>query len=311
VDDRDEWADHWSCRLDYKAVNQSITFQNWHSSGRGGIPKGLPMRVTGGNSAPDPQQGSPRLNTVWYNNFYTGDDANHDSDFKAPNFGVFCIPVGLHETREFFGHEVNVEHTFSAGFHQRAHYLPHARPSSLDLRRAKQAKPGRAFARDTFEESMQALNAVLSKVSGLQAKKCSEFSLPELHATQLALFNARAPALDAVYRNVSDTRLMAHATASSLQARHSMRASLTLSRPELAAKIHDGACHEAVMWYVHHLTETARNEIHSHIVLPLLPEHQHAQSDVISDTEAATTNAEYKQQVSCAICHVSVSNLVV
>lgn len=98
VDGNDEWADHWSCRLDYAAANQSINFQNWHSLGNGNVPKGLPVRVTGGNSDPNPTQGSPRLNTVWYTKFITGDDASQDSDFKAPKL---CIPVGVEKAKEF------------------------------------------------------------------------------------------------------------------------------------------------------------------------------------------------------------------
>ena len=62
------WVDHWSCRMDYEAANESITFQNWHTTGGEGstLPTGLPVRVTGGNSNPDAEEGQPRLNTVWY-----------------------------------------------------------------------------------------------------------------------------------------------------------------------------------------------------------------------------------------------------
>merc|ERR1712190_165570 len=88
VDEQEEWGDHYSCRILYDKVNQSITFQNWHSLGLGSIAKGLPLRVTGGNSAPNAQKGSPRLNTVWYTNFVTGANATKADDFKAP--GGIC-----------------------------------------------------------------------------------------------------------------------------------------------------------------------------------------------------------------------------
>merc|ERR1712137_1511553 len=71
----DEWVDHWSCHLDYTSAQQQITFQNFHSLGLGKVPKGLPVRVTGGNSAPNGQKGSPRLSTVWYKDFITGPNA--------------------------------------------------------------------------------------------------------------------------------------------------------------------------------------------------------------------------------------------
>merc|ERR1719316_185114 len=106
------WTDHWACHLDYEAAGQQITFQNWHSLGLGKVAKGLPVRVTGGNSAPDSQKGSPRLNTVWYTNFNTNDDATKADDFTKPNFGI-CIPVDAEEIQEFFGHVPESHHVFS------------------------------------------------------------------------------------------------------------------------------------------------------------------------------------------------------
>jgi hypothetical protein len=301
----DEWADHWSCRLDYAAANQSINFQNWHSLGNGNVPKGLPIRVTGGNSAPNPTQGSPRLNTVWYSDFVTGDDSSSDSDFKAP---LICIPVGVDEAKEFFGKEVTRADVFSPSFHRRAHYLPHAEPSTTDLRRAKQAKPGPVFAGSNFLESMQVLNKAL-KTSATNTKSCSAFSLAELHEVRARLLEARAPQLDAVYRAAADTRSMAHEDAKSLQEEHEMNLALSAARPDLQAKLRDGACHETIMWFVHHLTESARQEIGNTVTLPLLPEQQHHEPKQ-DDSEAADVHKRYDEQISCAICHVGVPGAV-
>ena len=80
----------FTCHL--PQVNQSITFQNWHSLGLDSLPKGLPLRVTGGNSAPNPTKGSPRLSTVWYSDFQTGNASVPASIFKKPSW--LCIPVG-------------------------------------------------------------------------------------------------------------------------------------------------------------------------------------------------------------------------
>merc|ERR1711862_954079 len=123
-------------------------------------------------------------------------------------------------TTEFFGSEVKSSHVFSHQFHERAHYFPHATPSSSDLRRAKQPKPGRAFTGSSFAESMSVLNSVLRRVPSLATKNCSAFSSTELHATQQVLFNARTPALDKVYSQASDTRRMAHRDRLALQAEH-------------------------------------------------------------------------------------------
>lgn len=291
-----EWADHWSCRLDYATANQSITFQNWHSLGLGQTPKGLPVRVTGGNSAPDAQKGSPRLNSVWYYDFDTSESSTKDEDFVKPS--KFCIPVGETEAAAFFGHEVTLDHVFSPQFHKRAHHLPHAQPAIRDLQRARQPKPGRSFAGSDFGDAMQKLNAVLLVDPSLKTEACGNFSLPKLHEMQRIVFQARAPALDAIYRSEGDTRRMAH---ESMQALESEQSRMALLEPELLAKARDGACHELVMWYVHQLSESAREEVKARLVLPRLPEEMHA----TPVDDAHFVHERYTDQVSCAICHVA------
>merc|ERR1712195_466575 len=45
--------------------------------------------------------------------------------------------------------------------------------------------------------------------------------------------------------------------------------------PELARMHRDGHCHEAVMWYVHHLPESVRAELKDKAELPLLSNFRH------------------------------------
>lgn len=305
--DSDEWVDHWSCRLDYAGANQSITFQNWHSLGKGSVPKGLPLRVTGGNSHPDSQKGSPRLNSVWYSNFDTSDSSCSDSDFTKPS--GFCIPVGLDEVQEFMGREVRNKDVFSSDFHRRAHYLPHRKPQASDLARARKPKPGSVFTGSSFQHSMEKLNAVLQSDPALRLSNCSDFSTEQLHETQRQLFDARSPALDAVYHDASDTRRMVHSSSAELQSHQEWHTQMEVARPELASKVRDGACHELVMWYTHHLSVSAREEIKERLLLPLLPAHEHDAPDSDDATEAEV-HGRYADQVSCAICHVAPTTLV-
>lgn len=311
VGTEDHWVDHWSCRLDYEAANQSITFQNWHSLGLGSIPKGLPLRVTGGNSAPNPTKGSPRLNSVWYTDFVTGEQATKDSDFSLPNFGgKLCIPVGETETKAFFGHLPAAAHVFSADFHRRAHFLPHAEPHVEDLKRAKTKKPRESFQGKHFQESMQKLNAVLKRVNGLKTMSCSNMTQSVLHETQRVLFDARSHHLDSVYQVASDTRRMAHSSLDALlEEQQKMKAVSATASQAVQEKLRDGLCHELVMWYVHHLSADAREEIKDHIVLPLLPEVQHKEVQPAADAHAdeKALHARYNEQVSCAICHLAPS----
>jgi len=302
VEGEDVWADHWSCHLDYEAAKQQITFQNWHSLGLGKVPKGLPVRVTGGNSAPSPTKGSPRLNSVWYKDFVTGDNATNPGLFVKPSW--FCIPVGAAETTAFFGHEVRPAHAFNPAFHRRAHYLPHAKASHKDLMRARRPKPGRAFQGDSFASTMQKLNAILLREKGLRTQSCETFSLELLQEMQRELFNARTHELDAVYKSAEDTRRMAHDSAESLEGEQAKLAAI--QSPRLLTKARDGACHEMVMWYIHHLSENAREEIKERLILPLLPEMQH-EAEPASTAEQTEVHRRYTQQASCAVCHVDPS----
>jgi hypothetical protein len=132
------------CRLQVRGlVNQSITFQNWHSLGLGDLPKGLPLRVTGGNSDPNPQQGSPRLNTVWYTNFNTGPGSVSPENFTKPE--KFCIPVGARDAESFFGVRPAAAHTSDAHFHTRAHALLEKVHATPDMQRAATKVPRAAF----------------------------------------------------------------------------------------------------------------------------------------------------------------------
>jgi hypothetical protein len=310
VEDKDIWVDHYSCRLDYvnDMTNQSITFQNWHSLGLGSVPKGLPLRVTGGNSKPDPNQ-SPRMNTVWYSNFATGANATEEADFEEPKnpLGLPCVPLMAEDVHSFFGHPATKEHIMSPEFHRRAAFLLHRKPSSIDLKRARQPKPGHAFLGDSFAKAMQTLNKVLIKEKGLKTQLCSSFEPEMLHKMQRMLFDARTPELDSVYQQAGDTRKMAHADAKSLEAEQARHKDLELSDPELAAKVRDGACHEMVMWYTHHLSASAREAVKENLVLPLLPVQQHEAPAESASLAHKESHQRYTAQASCAVCHVGAS----
>lgn len=151
---------------------------------------------------------------------------------------------------------------------------------------------------------MQKLNAVLQKDKDLETQECSKFSLSQLQEMQRKLFHARSTDLDAVYHQEQDTRLMAHDSLASLEREQNQHAELASS--PVSDKVRDGVCHEMVMWYIHHLTEPARVELKKMLVLPLLPSKQH-QTPATPDA----VHTRYQSQVSCGICHVTASSVVV
>merc|ERR1719472_108891 len=97
---------------------------------------------------------------------------------------------------------------------------------------------------------------------------------------------------------------MAHASMDSLRQEQAKYA--LIKTPSLLTKARDGACHEMVMWYIHHLSEKARGEIKERLVLPLLPEMPHEDTDLEKGAHE-DVHHRYTQQASCAVCHVDPS----
>jgi hypothetical protein len=167
-----------------------------------------------------------------------------------------------------------------------------------------QKVPGAAYAGPDFKSAMTGLNAVLLQEAGLETKPCSAFDLPELHAVQRVLFEARAAELQQVYAAAKDTRSLQHHTAGELAAEQAAVEAMAASHPASRDMVRDGVCHETVMWYVHHLSEATKHEIKQFIVLPLLPEAYHKKPTPLAAKAVKEGHARYTSQVSCAVCHV-------
>jgi len=149
---------------------------------------------------------------------------------------------------------------------------------------------------------MEKLNDVLKSEEGLNTRECHDFSVESLQEIQKVLFAARTPELESVYSEAKDTRSMAHSSEAALVEEQKMH--LELEGAELN-KARDGVCHELVMWYVHHLSEDARQLVKSQVVLPLLPTARHEASG------NEQVDLRYDQQVSCGVCHVAPTSVAV
>jgi hypothetical protein len=298
-----EWADHWACIVNDDQRNMSIVFQNWHSVGLGTSPKGLPLRVTGGNSAPDSKKGAPRLSTVWYRNFDIG-PVWKESDFDKPS--KLCIPVAETTLKEFVGEEITPLRVHSADFHERLRAFPHAEPAKSDVTRARQKIPRSRFRGSTLKGAMSSLNEMLLEYPGLETSACESFNLTALLGIQRTLFHARNPALQRIYAEAKDNRELRYTSLTELDAAQREQHAAAGSNQHLVSMMRDGLCHELVMMYVHHLSESARSESFAKdFTLPLLPERNlhpapHASADNTDHAEHST----YKNRATCAVCHV-------
>jgi hypothetical protein len=82
-----------------------------------------------------------------------------------------------------------------------------------------------------------------------------------------------------------------------------MEAHWNRSAPEGDARVRAAHCHEAVMWFVHHLSSEAQAKVASELVLPMLPvaDHVAKQGQRLSSDEAGRF---YDEKVTCQKCHV-------
>lgn len=106
------------------------------------------------------------------------------------------------------------------------------------------------------------------------SKRCEDFEVAELQRIQMTLFMLRDPQLDDVYQQSQDKRRMPKDVAAMSKEWEELNAEAA-ANPELARMHRDGHCHEAVMWYVHHLPESAKAAIKDKAQLPLLANFKH------------------------------------
>jgi hypothetical protein len=167
--------------------------------------------------------------------------------------------------------------------------------TSGDLKRARTKIPRSSHKGTHFANMSEKLNGFLKKY--LNTKECQEWSAEELQRLQVLMLMMKAPEMDDVYRTTSDRRAMRGD-----EDAHGKRwEELTQLASQLGGKhkeMHrDGHCHEAVMWFTHHLSEPMRLKLAAMVTVPLLPYKKHS----CDANEPLCT--EYLAQVSCQDCH--------
>merc|ERR1712166_1313556 len=105
-----------------------------------------------------------------------------------------------------------------------------------DIARAHQVVPGPEYKGVTFKNMSLTLDKYLSATAAV--KPCDDFSAKELQELSAMLYLARDAKLDSVYSN------------DEVQGHHQKDALHAIQR--------DGHCHEAVTWYVHHLSSDVK-----------------------------------------------------
>jgi len=164
-----------------------------------------------------------------------------------------------------------------------------------DLKRARTKVPRESHKGKHFADMSAKLNGFLKKYPN--TKECSEFNVEELQQFQALMLMMRAPEMDDVYKKTSDRRVLRGDEAAHGE-RWERLTQLADKFGDNYVKMHrDGHCHEAVMWFVHHVPEGVRQNLAAQVAIPLLP---HAKHDCVPGEALCD---EYLNQVSCQDCH--------
>jgi len=163
-----------------------------------------------------------------------------------------------------------------------------------DMQRARTKVPRSSHKGIGFRNMAETLNGFVREYKNV--KECSEWSTHELQRFQALMMMLRSSELNNVYSSSDDSRAL-RGDEQEHGERWERLNDLAQSLGEEDMQ-RDGHCHEAVMWFVHHIPESLRNSVAQTMAIPLLPYTQHectGKKHEICD--------EYVKQVSCQDCH--------
>jgi len=174
-------------------------------------------------------------------------------------------------------------------------------PEVSDLRRARTKVPRSTHKGDGFKSMTEKLNSIVSQYGN--TKECAEWTAEELQRFQLIMLLLKSPELDEVYQGGSDRRAMRgdeHEHGARWEELITLARKLGGQHEEMHR---DGHCHEAVMWFAHHIPENLRQDIAQRMAVPLLPYERHAAPGFSASADEHRIHDEYLAQVTCQDCH--------
>lgn len=174
-----------------------------------------------------------------------------------------------------------------------------------DVKRATTRVPGALYRGDSFSAMNEVLNKHLQRIPFLSTRPCNNFTAMQLQTEVLEpIFGRAEPQLLAVYALHNDNRQRSYESLKDQRDEWQRLNKHVDARPELHIMQRDGLCHEAVMWFVHHLSYEHRRELSKMLVLPLLPTELHEEKPLaLTDLPRAEVHRDYRSKVSCQQCH--------
>ena len=181
----------------------------------------------------------------------------------------------------------------------------------LDFYRAQTKRPRSSYRGRNFKHTSFVLNKHLERSLGVVAvKPCEDFKLEELHELQTLIYKHRQNEFDHVYRKTSDNRQLNGNSLAEFETKWREELDRVHRYPALESVVRDGRCHEAVMWFIHHIPTSKREIVLSQVALPLLPHKRHFERDGetmerldVPQSVLAGVRSVYFTQIGCGLCH--------
>jgi len=172
--------------------------------------------------------------------------------------------------------------------------------SQDDLRRARSKVPRDAYRGADRDDMSFVLNRWLNR-SNADTKECKSWSVAELRDFIRLMHHLRHDGFDAIYTRTADQRVVKHDFEQRWEHLDTVHGSV--AEPDLVRVHRDGLCHEAVMLYMHHLTEEVREAFSRAAPVPLLSEKSHSRHSHVPSVATDATFKLYEEHVTCASCH--------
>jgi len=170
-----------------------------------------------------------------------------------------------------------------------------------DLQRAQSKVPRSAYKGSHFRHMGEVLNKHLKK-QVLQTLPCHEWKVEDLQTLQAKVFELRQQTHNDIYEQTKDRRGLRFNTLHEHQ-EHWGKMNKAASTPILREMQRDGHCHEAIMWFTHHLDEQTRRAV-SNWKIPTLPLQEWARPNQEDGTDAANVyDNHYNPSSTCQACH--------
>jgi len=141
-----------------------------------------------------------------------------------------------------------------------------------DLKRARTKKPRDSYKGVDQSDMSQTLNGHLMRKEK-HTLPCEHWTTEQLQRFMAAIADHRTPELQQIYQSSKDRRAMQTETSKDHKTQWEMLNRVVSNRPQLYDSLQEAHCREAVMWWIHHLSEATREQLRvTNLVVPLLPE---------------------------------------